>query len=59
MNEYEFELKLERCELDDAYAEYIMDHTDAFIGNGDMLIKAMESGNYFDGFKEHLCDTIT
>ena len=39
-------------EHDDAYSEYIMDQTP--IGNGDMLINAMESGAYLEGFCDQL-----
>jgi hypothetical protein len=36
----------------DEYSEYIMEQ--APIGNGDMLIEAMESGMYEEGFAESL-----
>jgi len=39
-------------ELEYQYMEYIEQH--AFIGNGDMLIVAAESGRYLKDF----CDTI-
>ncbi len=54
MTEAEFERRMERFELEYEYSEYLMNHTDARIGNGTMLINAIESGNYYDGFKEYL-----
>jgi len=39
-------------EHDQEYSEYIMEHTP--IGNGTMLINAIESGAHFDGFIDHL-----
>ena len=42
----------DRYELDDQYAEYIMEHMS--IGNGTMLINAMENHELFDDFKESL-----
>lgn len=47
----EVEYKFDRGELDDQYAEYIM--ANALIGNGTMLINAMESGEYIDGFLDY------
>lgn len=44
-------------ELDDAYAEYIMERTS--IGNGEMLIHAMERGDYFEDFMDSMVDSET
>jgi hypothetical protein len=38
--------------LDEEYGAYIMEQTP--IGNGDMLIRAMESGRFEEGFTEYL-----
>ena len=46
----EFEDAMNSYELDDAYAEYIMEHTS--IGNGEMLIHAMERGDFFEDFMD-------
>lgn len=54
MTETQFELLMDKNALDDEYAEYISNHTDAIIGNGDMLIEAMESCKYYEGFKEYM-----
>jgi len=48
----EFEDKMNTYELDDDYAEYIMQHTS--IGNGEMLIHAMERGDYFESFMDSM-----
>jgi hypothetical protein len=52
MTEDQFEELFDSYKLDDRYAEYIEEH--ASIGNGTMLINAMESGDYFDDFKDSL-----
>lgn len=49
MTEEEFERAMDRFELDDEYSEYIMAR--APIGNGEMLIRAMESGDWYEGFR--------
>jgi len=51
----EFEDKMNTYELDDAYAEYIMERTS--IGNGEMLIHAMERGDYFESFMDSMVDS--
>lgn len=53
-----FELLFDNCDLDDEYAEYIMDncHGERVICNGDTLIEAMEDGYLYDGFKEYWID---
>jgi len=53
----EFEDKMNTYELDDAYAEYIMEHTS--IGNGEMLIHAMERGDFFEDFMDSMVDSET
>jgi hypothetical protein len=52
----EFEKKFENYELEDAYAEYIMENSkgERTICNGDMLIVAMEDGYMYESFKESL-----
>ena len=48
------EQKFENGELDDEYAEYIMNncHGERMICNGDMLICAMEDGYLSEAFLE-------
>ena len=48
----EFETAMNTYELDDAYAEYIMERTS--IGNDHMLIAAMERGDYFESFMDSM-----
>ena len=52
----EFEQKLENWELEDQYAEYIMDHAagDRVICNGDTLLAAMEDGYLLEDFKDSI-----
>jgi len=54
MTEAEFEAKWDNLEFDEEYAEYIMAncHGERAIGNGDMLIRAMEDGYLYESFKE-------
>ena len=54
MTEAEFETKWDNLEFDSEYAEYIMNncHGDRMIGNGDMLITAMEDGYLYESFKD-------
>jgi hypothetical protein len=56
MTEQEFEDAMDSYDLDDAYADYIMEHSagDRLICNGDTLILAMEDGYLFDSFKESM-----
>jgi hypothetical protein len=54
MTETEFESAMNRYELDDQYSDYLMNHTDARIGNGTMLINVMERGDYYDDFKDFM-----
>ena len=51
----EFEDKMNTYELDDAYAEFIMERS--CIGNGDSLIIAMERGDYFESFMDSMVDS--
>ena len=48
----EFEDKMNTYELDDMYAEYIMERTS--IGNDHMLIAAMERGDFFEDFMDSM-----
>jgi len=48
----EFEDAMNTYELDDAYAEYIMERTS--IGNDHMLIAAMERGDFFEDFMDSM-----
>lgn len=59
MTEAEFDQRWDRYEFDDEYAEYIMNncHGERAIGNGDMLIRAMEEGYLFESFRETKVDT--
>ena len=43
-------------QLEEKYLAYIYDH--ANIGNGTMLINAMESGNYLDDFLDSIDMTL-
>lgn len=45
--------------LQDKYAEYIMEncHGERIIGNGDMLIDAMESGYLYEEFRDYYIDS--
>ena len=52
MSEQELEDKMNTYELDQQYAEYIMEHRN--VGNGEMLIRLMERGELYEDFKEHI-----
>lgn len=52
MSEEEFEDKMNTYELDQQYAEFIMEHRN--VGNGEMLIRLMERGELYEDFKEHI-----
>lgn len=54
MTEQEFERRMDNYDLDVEYSEYIASQTT--IGNGTMLINAMESGDYYEGFKDHMTE---
>ncbi len=53
MDEESFYHLWDNEELDDDYAEFILEHSkgDRIIGNGHQLTEAMESGYLFDEFK--------
>jgi hypothetical protein len=54
MTEAEFEFKMNNFELDDEYAEYIIERCggDRIICNDHTLIKAIEDGYLFESFKD-------
>jgi len=52
MSEEEFEDKMNTYELDQQYAEYIMERRN--VGNGEILIRFMEMGELYEDFKEHI-----
>ena len=52
MSEEDFEDKMNTYELDQQYAEYIMEHRN--VGNGEILIRLMERGELYEDFKEHI-----
>jgi hypothetical protein len=52
MSEEEFEDKMNTYELDQQYAEYIMERRN--VGNGEILIRFMEMGEIYEDFKEHI-----
>lgn len=54
MTEAEFDSKFDEGMLDEEYAEYIMEHGDRPICNGDMLIVAMEDMYMADSFKDYM-----
>lgn len=58
MTELEFEVAFDNCELDEQYAEYIMEHAggDRVICNGDTLLLAMEDFYLFEDFKDSMVD---
>lgn len=50
MTEQQFEQAMDKCQLDMEYADYIMER--ANVGNGEILIRLMERGDFYEGFKE-------
>ena len=52
MSEEEFEEKMNTYELDQQYAEYIMERRN--VGNGEILIRLIERGELYEDFKEHI-----
>ena len=52
MTEELFEQAMDNGNLDGEYSSYIMAHVDRPIGNGTMLIEAMEDGYLYDEFKD-------
>ena len=51
--EEDFESDMNKYDLDDEYSDYLMNHTDARVGNGHQLIVAMERGDYYESFKDY------
>lgn len=58
MTEAEFDTRFDNGELDDEYAEYIIEHSrgDRLICNGDTLVDAMEDFYLLEAFKEAVLD---
>jgi len=52
MTEEQFEQAMNTNQLDMEYIDYIMDQQT--VGNGHVLIKLMERGDYYDAFKEKM-----
>ena len=52
MTEQEFEDAMDKYELDDQYSTYISEQQG--VCNGDHLIRIIESGHYYDDFKDHM-----
>ena len=51
-DEERFDTKFDKGELDDEYADYLVRVSDTRIGNGKMLIEAMEKFVQYEEFKE-------
>lgn len=47
----------ENGDFDDEYANFLMNNTDLMIGNGDMLITAMENSACWDDFVDFLYES--
>lgn len=58
MTELEFDLAFDNCDLDEQYADHIMEncHGDRLICNGDTLVEAMEDLYLIADFKEACLD---
>jgi hypothetical protein len=54
MTPEEFDREYDAGNLDDAYADFLMEHSAHHIGNGDMLIAAMEGGYLYEEFRESM-----
>ena len=52
MSEKEFEDKMNTYELEDRYAEFIEKNHP--VGNNHVLIRLMESGDFYEDFKESM-----
>jgi hypothetical protein len=52
MTEQQFEQAMDTYQLDMEYTDYIMDR--ASVGNGEILIRLMERGDFYEGFKEKM-----
>ena len=54
MTEAEFDAAYDAGFLNYLYAVYIMEHSNHHVGNGHMLIAAIERGDLFDDFRESM-----
>jgi imidazole glycerol phosphate synthase subunit HisF len=52
MTEEQFEQAMDKYQLDMEYTDYIMER--ANVGNGEILIRLMERGDFYEGFKESM-----
>ena len=52
MTEQQFEQAMDKYQLDMEYTDYIMER--ANVGNGEILIRLMERGDFYEGFKESM-----
>lgn len=52
MTEEQFEQAMDKYQLDMEYTDYIMER--ANVGNGEILIRLMERGDYYEDFKEYM-----
>ena len=52
MTEQQFEQAMNTYQLDMEYTDYIMER--ANVGNGEILIRLMERGDFYEGFKESM-----
>ena len=52
MTEEQFEQAMDGYQLDNQYAEFIMENQN--VGNGEILIRLMERGDFYEGFKESM-----
>ena len=52
MTEQQFEQAMDKFQLDMEYTNYIMER--ANVGNGEILIRLMERGDFYEGFKESM-----
>jgi len=52
MTEEQFEQAMNTYQLDMEYTDYIMDR--ANVGNGEILIRLMERGDFYEGFKDKM-----
>jgi hypothetical protein len=52
MTEEQFEQAMNTNQLDMEYTDYIMDR--ANVGNGEILIRLMERGDFYEGFKDKM-----
>jgi hypothetical protein len=52
MTEQQFEQAMDGYQLDNLYAEFIMENQN--VGNGHVLTTLMERGDYYEAFKEKM-----